>query len=198
MGTKRVISSRMLYLTYVRQCAALSFKASWGTANSLVGAILVAMAMILYGSLHFMPGSSLTAQAVNAGSTLAIYTACALLIIFIFRTMFIAPYQLWRDGGYKPGKSVAEIATIIDALEKAHAEAVTLMADTLPDSGFHRNRLAAWTMRMMKQLDMPKHEIFSFQNPTALPDQDKCLRERQQILRSLIEQYMREKQCPGK
>jgi hypothetical protein len=55
------------------------------------------------------------------------------------------------------------------------------------------------TMRAMEQLDMRNDEIFSFQNPTALPDQDKSLRERQQILRSLIEKYMREKQCqPGK
>jgi hypothetical protein len=91
-------------------------------------------------------------------------------------------------------KSAAEIMAIIDALGKAHAEAVTLVANTLPDSDFHRNRVATWTMdtlRTMRQLDMPKHEIFCFQNPAGLPDQDKCLRERQQLLRSLVEQYMR-------
>jgi hypothetical protein len=101
-----------------------------------------------------------------------------------------------RKGGYKPGKSATEITAIINALGNAHAEAVTLVADTLPDSDFHRNRLAVWTMdtmRIMKQLDMPQHEIFSFQNPAGLPDQNKCLRERKQLLRSLIEKYMREK-----
>jgi hypothetical protein len=186
METKRVI-------TYIRRCIVLSFKASWETANSLVGAILVAMAMTLYGSLHFMGGDSLTVQAVNVGATLTIYTACALIIIFFFRTIFIAPYQLWLDGGYRPGKSIAEITAIIAMLNKAHAEAVTLGA--LPDSDFRRNRRATWTMdtmRMMKQLDMPKHEIFLFQTPAGLPDPDKCLLERQQLLRSLVEQYMRE------
>jgi hypothetical protein len=199
METKRFIHNSMLvYITYIRRCSARSFKASWGAANNVVGAVLVTMAMILYGSIHFMGGDSLTAQAVNAGASIAIYTACALVIIFIFRTIFMAPYQLWLDGGYRPGKSAAEIMAIVDMLGKAHAEAITLVADTLPDSDFHRNRRTAWTMdtmRMMEQLEMPDHEIFCFQNPTGLPDQEKCLRERQQLLRSLIEQYMREKQC---
>jgi hypothetical protein len=68
----------------------------------------------------------------------------------------------------------------------------------MPDSDYHFHARAAWTMdtmRMMEQLEMPTHEIFCFQNPAGLPDQEKCLRERQQLLRSLIEQYMREKQC---
>jgi hypothetical protein len=82
----------------------------------------------------------------------------------------------------------------IAKLNKAHDEAVMLVA--LPDSDFRRNRRATWmdTLRMMKQLDMPEHEIFLFQKPAGLPDQDKCLRERQQLLRSLVEKYMREQQ----
>jgi|ERR1700730_14429790 len=94
---------------------------------------------------------------------------------------------------YRPGKSVAEITATITMLDKAHAEAVTLVA--VPDSDFHRNRRASWTMdtlRMMKQLDMPKHEIFLFQHPDGSPDQDKCLGERKQLLRSLVAQYMKQ------
>jgi hypothetical protein len=88
------------------------------------------------------------------------------------------------------------MAEIIDALDKAHTAGVALMANKMPDSNYHYRARAAWTMdtlSTMKKLYMRDHEIFRFQNPTALPDQDKCLRERVQILRSLIDKYMREK-----
>jgi hypothetical protein len=127
-----------------------------------------------------------------------IYTVVAWVAVVLFRLIVVAPYRLWLEGGYKPGKSMAEIIAIIDALDKAHATAVALIADTMPDSDYHSHARAEWTMntmRAMEQLGMREHEIFSFQNPAGLPDQDKCLRERQQLLRSLIEQYMREKQC---
>ena len=127
----------------------------------------------------------------NWGCSFALYAAISWVILFILQMIFVSPYRLWVRGGYRSGKSVAEITAIIAMLNKAHAEAITL--GVLPDSDFRRNRRTAWpmdTLRMMKQLDMPEHEIFLFQNPAGLPDQDKYLRERQQLLRSLVEQYM--------
>jgi hypothetical protein len=139
-------------------------------------------AMIVFGATN----DSWSPQGIVLAALIA--AACVSLIVIAFRFLVIGrPIN-------RPDKSVAEITAIITMLEKAHAEAVTLVA--LPDSDSRRNRRATWTMdtlRMMKQLDMPKHEIFVFQNPAGLPDQDKCLRERQQLLRSLVEKYMRER-----
>lgn len=112
-------------------------------------------------------------------------------------------FNKWQTAKHwRAAVTECSMAEIIDALDKAHAAGVALMADKMPDSNYHYHARNAWTMNTlstMKKLYMRDHEIFSFQNPTAFPDQDKCLRERVQIVRSLIQQYMQENQCqPGK
>jgi hypothetical protein len=185
--------SFMLYMSFVKCCVELALAPAWIAANGIFGSLFGGLLMIWRGEISFFHDNHI----LNWGCSFVLYAAISWVILFMLQMIFVSQYQLWLKGGYKPGKSVAEILAIINVLEKAHAEAVTLVANTLPDSDFHRNRLAAWTMdtlRMMKQLDIPKHEIFCFESPAGLPDQDKCLRERQQLLRSLVEQYMRETQ----
>lgn len=81
--------------SYFWQCAALSLEASWNTANNLTGTVIAGVATMIH-SITFLNGVSTFVKAENALITLVIYTFLSWIIIFLFRIILIAPYQLYR------------------------------------------------------------------------------------------------------
>src|ERR1700724_3341781 len=118
----------MLYMSFARSCAELALAPAWVMANGLFGALLGGFFMIWRGIISFSDNHIL-----NWVCSFALYAAVSWVILVILQMIFVSQYRLWLKGGYKPGKSAIEITTIINALENAHAEAVTLIADTLTE-----------------------------------------------------------------
>jgi hypothetical protein len=81
---------------YLWQCACVAFKSSWAGATGLIGTILGGLATTLLGSIHFINDATQIGKALNGAITTAIYAVGAWLIIFIIRTLFVSPFELWN------------------------------------------------------------------------------------------------------
>ncbi len=90
---------------YIKDCTLLSLKGSYSAANGGLGAAFVAGAMSLFGTLKFVAGNSTFNNAENSAITVIFYIVIALLILWIGRTLLIAPFILYM----RQKKQVADL-----------------------------------------------------------------------------------------
>ena len=81
---------------YFRELIRLAWKSSWAAANGIEGAALAGFATAWFGPLTIIPGKGILA-ALNWLLSYLLYVIPALVLIFVIRVIFIAPFQLWKS-----------------------------------------------------------------------------------------------------
>jgi len=81
---------------YVKGILGLAFRSSWKAANGLEGAALAGAALIWPGLLPVFIRDESWAPAARWILSFVLYAAAAVIILFVIRLVFIAPFQIWR------------------------------------------------------------------------------------------------------
>jgi len=122
-----------MFRNYIQGILRLAWRSSWEAANGVEGAMLAGGIMIWRGILSIVVGEGQVVKTANWTISFALYTAISLVVLFIFRFVFIAPFQFWkvereaRIAAERKANNREERRNIRMALSDLHSQGIALM-----------------------------------------------------------------------